>query len=65
MIADDVRTMGFDDYLAAIRSFTDEELIPAEPEMVRRGEVPPALVGRMAELGLFGITLDREHGGLG
>jgi acyl-CoA dehydrogenase len=65
MVAARIRAMGFADYLATIRAFTDEELIPAEPEMVRRGEVPPALVDRMAELGLFGITLDREHGGLG
>lgn len=65
MTADLVRTLGFDDYLATIRRFTDEELVPSEPEMVRRGEVPPALVDRMAELGLFGITLDRAHGGLG
>ena len=65
MIAEHIRAMGFEDYLATIRTFTDHELIPAEPEMVRRGEVPPELVARMAELGLFGITLDRENGGLG
>jgi len=65
MIADHIRAMGFEEYVATIRAFTDQELIPAEPEMVRRGEVPPALVDRMAELGLFGITLGREHGGLG
>lgn len=65
MTADDIRALCFEDYLARIRRFTDEELIPTEPEMVRRSEVPPALVDRMAELGLFAITLDREHGGLG
>lgn len=65
MTADHVRDLSFEAYLAAIRTFTDEELIPGEPEMVRRGEVPPELVDRMAELGLFGITLDRDHGGLG
>jgi acyl-CoA dehydrogenase len=65
MTAESVRTLDFEDYLATIRTFTDTELIPAEPDMVRLGEVPPALVDRMAELGLFGITLDREDGGLG
>jgi acyl-CoA dehydrogenase len=65
MIAESIRAMDFEEYVATIRAFTDEELIPAEPEMVRRGEVPPALVDRMAGLGLFGITLGREHGGLG
>ncbi|WP_418060642.1 acyl-CoA dehydrogenase family protein [Pimelobacter simplex] len=65
MTADAVRSLSFDDYLATITRFTDEELIPAEPAMVASGEVPPGLVARMAELGLFGITLGREHGGLG
>lgn len=65
MTADEIRAMRFEDYLDTIRAFTDTELIPAEPDMVRRGAVPPALVDRMAELGLFGITLDRSHGGLG
>ncbi|GAA1958607.1 acyl-CoA dehydrogenase family protein [Nocardioides panacihumi] len=65
MLAEDVRALTFEDYVATIRAFTDEELIPAEPEMVRLGEVPPRLVDRMAGLGLFAITLGPEHGGLG
>lgn len=65
MIAPHIRNMGFDEYLATIQQFTDEELIPGEPEMVRLGHVPERLVMRMAEIGLFGLTLPREHGGLG
>ncbi|MEU5846317.1 acyl-CoA dehydrogenase family protein [Saccharopolyspora shandongensis] len=65
MIDPSIRDMGFDEYLAAVRRFTDEELIPGEPEMVRLGHVPEHLVDRIAEIGLFGLTLPREHGGLG
>jgi acyl-CoA dehydrogenase len=65
VIEDRIRAMDFGDYHAEIRRFTDSELIPAEQEMVRSGSVPDALVARMAELGLFGMTLPREVGGLG
>ena len=65
MIDPDVRELGFDDHLTLITRFTDEELIPREDEMVDRGAVPDDLVDRMARLGLFAITLPREHGGLG
>lgn len=65
VIDSDIRGMDFDEYLATVRRFTDEELIPGEAEMVRLGHVPEKLVTRMAEIGLFGMTLPREHGGLG
>lgn len=65
MIDTDIRNLSFPHYLEAIRAFTDEELIPSEDEMVDAGEVPPRIVGRMAEIGLFGITLPASCGGLG
>ncbi|MDI3406904.1 acyl-CoA dehydrogenase family protein [Streptomyces cavernicola] len=58
-------TTDFDTYLRTIAAFTDDELIPAEPDMVAAGQVPDALVQRMAELGLFGISIPRAYGGLG
>ena len=65
MTSTDVMTLDFDDYLGSIRRFTDDELIPAEPEMVASGAVPDEILRRIAELGLFGITLPRQWGGLG
>lgn len=62
---EDLRNLEFDEYLRMITEFTDQELIPTEDEMVMAGAVPERLVMRMAELGLFGITLPREVGGLG
>ena len=55
----------FDDYLAMIDRFTREELIPAERETDRNNLIPEPLVDRMRTLGLFGITLPVEYGGLG
>ena len=65
MIDPQIRTLDFDAYRQVIRDFTDNELIPRENEMVSAGEVPADLVNRMAELGLFAITLPTRVGGLG
>ncbi|EKT83475.1 acyl-CoA dehydrogenase [Rhodococcus opacus M213] len=65
MIDPRVRTLDFETYRQVIRDFTDDELIPRESEMVAAGAVPPDLVRRMSELGLFGITLPTSVGGLG
>lgn len=60
-----VAATDFDTYLRTIAAFTDDELIPAEAEMVASGQVPDTIVQRMAELGLFGISIPRTYGGLG
>ncbi len=65
MIADSIRLLDFKRYLETIKSFTDDELIPAEAEMTRLGAVPDAVLSRLVELGLFGITLPPQWGGLG
>lgn len=64
MIDPDVLELDFPAYRALIAEFTRHELIPAEDEMVAAGAVPPRLIARMAELGLFGISIPRAYGGL-
>ena len=54
----------FETYLAVIEKFTDDELIPAEPRLEAEDCVPEPLVQRMRELGLFGISIPEEYGGL-
>ena len=54
----------FETYLAAIQRFTDDELIPAEPRLEAEDCVPEELVQRMRDLGLFGISIPEEYGGL-
>lgn len=65
MIDSNILEYDFPTYLKEIAEFTENELIPAENEMVEAGEVPARIVDRMAELGLFAITIPREYGGLG
>ena len=54
----------FETYLAAIERFTDQELIPNEPRLEVEDCVPEELTERMRELGLFGISIPEEYGGL-
>lgn len=64
MIDQAIRQMTFPEYLDRIAAFTNDVLIPGEPEMVKAGKVPESIVESMANLGLFGISLPRELGGL-
>jgi len=51
--------------LDAVRRFTHERLIPAEDELAASGQVPPNIVAEMRELGLFGLSISPDYGGLG
>lgn len=64
MIDPEVLDYDFPTYLKAIADFTENELVPAENEMVEAGEVPARILDRMAALGLFGISIPRAYGGL-
>ncbi|KAA0024890.1 acyl-CoA dehydrogenase family protein [Antrihabitans cavernicola] len=64
MIDKEIFDYDFPTYLKTIADFTASELIPAEDEMVAAGAVPDRIVTRMAELGLFAISIPRSYGGL-
>jgi alkylation response protein AidB-like acyl-CoA dehydrogenase len=52
--------------LDTVRSFARDEVLPVANELdPAKGLIPASLLARMAELGLFGIMIDTEHGGLG
>lgn len=51
--------------LDAIRRFVRERLIPAEQQLVDSDEIPAAIISEMREMGLFGLTIPAEYGGLG
>jgi alkylation response protein AidB-like acyl-CoA dehydrogenase len=53
------------DYQEAIRAFVDKEIIPVARDMEHSGEYPTAIVEHMKEMGLFGMTIPEEYGGLG
>src|ERR1700685_4569966 len=51
--------------LRTVRQFVDREGIPVASEMEQRDEYPHALVAQMKEMGLFGLNIPEEFGGLG
>jgi alkylation response protein AidB-like acyl-CoA dehydrogenase len=48
-----------------LRAFVDKEIVPVASEWERSGRYPTEIVDTMKELGLFGITVPEEYGGLG
>jgi acyl-CoA dehydrogenase len=62
-MAMDVET--FQLLLETIRRFVDERLIPMEHEVAQADAVPESLKREMAEMGLFGLTIPEEYGGIG
>jgi len=51
--------------LGTVRRFARERLIPAEASVAQSDEIPTALVDEMRALGLFGLTIAPDYGGLG
>src|SRR5215217_1470646 len=48
------------------RRFAMDEVLPVANDLdPQKGEIPPSLLRRIAELGYFGITVPSEYGGLG
>ncbi len=48
-----------------VSKFVDKEVIPRAPEIDEDGKFPVENFKAMAELGLFGISIPEEHGGIG
>jgi acyl-CoA dehydrogenase len=48
-----------------VRRFVDERLIPNEDRVEHEDAVPEEIIAEMRELGLFGMTVPEEFGGLG
>jgi len=51
--------------VATVRRFVEREVLPVASELERADEYPAEIVDGMRELGLFGVTISDEHGGLG
>src|ERR1700733_7416438 len=47
------------------RRFVRQDLIPAEEWVEEHDEIPGHLIGKMKELGFFGMTIPEQYGGLG
>ena len=55
----------FDALIDTVRRFVAERLRPLEGEVEAADANPPQIVEEMKGLGLFGLSIAEEHGGLG
>jgi alkylation response protein AidB-like acyl-CoA dehydrogenase len=53
------------DILALVKDFVDREILPNVRDLERADEYPEQIVAGMARMGLFGLTIPEELGGLG
>ena len=54
-----------DQLVEAVTRFVSQELIPNEAQVAEKNDIPAELVTKMAELGLFGLSIPTSYGGLG
>src|ERR1700750_1075604 len=51
--------------LSAVKTFVDKEIIPYATDLEHKDEFPDDIVEGMKQLGLFGLMISEEYGGLG
>ena len=51
--------------IATVRQFVDKEIIPNSAELEHTDTYPQAIVDQMKSMGLFGLMIPTEYGGLG
>jgi acyl-CoA dehydrogenase len=48
-----------------VRRFVKERLVPLESQVAREDRIPASVIDEMRDLGLFGMTIPEQFGGLG
>src|ERR671918_185411 len=51
--------------LDTVRGFVDKEILPYATDLEHKDEFPDAIVDGMREMGLFGLMIPEDYGGLG
>jgi alkylation response protein AidB-like acyl-CoA dehydrogenase len=51
--------------LALVRQFVDEQVLPVATELEHKDEYPTAIVEGLKAMGVFGLMIPEEYGGLG
>jgi acyl-CoA dehydrogenase len=51
--------------LESVSRFVREQLVPLEHQVAEHDEIPAEIVAAMREMGLFGLSIPEEYGGLG
>jgi hypothetical protein len=63
------QTLGLTEFqteiISAVRQFVDKEIIPNAQELEHADTYPQAIVDQMRAMGLFGLMIPTEYGGLG
>jgi acyl-CoA dehydrogenase len=54
-----------DELVTAVARFVKTRLVPIEGEVAENDKVPDAVIDEMKAMGLFGMSIPEEHGGLG
>lgn len=54
-----------EEILKAVRVFVDEQILPVATELEHKDEYPTEIVEGMKEMGIFGLMIPEEYGGLG
>ncbi len=54
-----------EEIVRTVRQFVDKEIIPHASALEHEDAYPTDIVAGLKELGLFGLTIDEEYGGLG
>ena len=50
---------------ANLRKFGEEKISPRLAEMIEKKEIPQELIKELSEMGLLGMCISPEYGGLG
>ncbi|SEM37832.1 acyl-CoA dehydrogenase family protein [Nonomuraea pusilla] len=51
-------------YRETLRAFVEKEILPVATEWEHSGRYPAEIVARMKQMGLFGLTVPEEYGGM-
>lgn len=54
-----------DQLIDTVQRFVQERLIPNERKVEELNDIPPDIMQEMKDLGLFGLTIPEEFGGMG
>ncbi|MFQ5554938.1 MAG: acyl-CoA dehydrogenase family protein [Acidimicrobiia bacterium] len=54
-----------DQILETVARFVSEKLVPLEDRVAAEDAIPPEIIDEMRRMGLFGMTIPEEYGGLG
>ena len=55
----------FEVLLATVRKFVRERLLPMENQVAEDGRIPDVIIRDMCELGLYGLSIPENYGGIG